>query len=709
MSIARTPEQIAAQDAVRALGRTGKPVAAVREPATDAWLGLWPAITDLGIFAVTVPEERGGAGGTLVDLCVMLEQAGAELLPGPIASTAAIAHLLGGHGASQDLLDEIMSGALPVAIASPGAPRLSVHGETVSGDLGLVAGACADSAVVAAAAPDGAASDAEPSWWLIRPNAAGLEVETADTADLTTPAARVRCTATPAVRLEVSAASVEDLHIAAVAALAAGIAGRTTELAAEYAKIREQFGRPIGRFQAIKHMCSEMLCRAEQARIVAWDAASADANELPIAAAVAGAVALDAAVDNAKDCIQVHGGIGFTWEHDAHLYLRRALSLRQFLGGSASWRRRTTELVRAGERRHLGVDLGDVENDRDTVRREVAQIAALPEHDRRAALADSGYLAPHWPAPYGQDASAARQVLIDQELQRAGVERPDLIIGWWAMPTILQGGDPAQIERFALPTLRGEVLWCQLFSEPGAGSDLASLTTSAVRVDGGWKITGQKVWNSMAVQADWAICLARTDKDAPKHKGITYFLVDMKTPGIDVRPLREITGETLFNEVFLDDVFVPDDCVVGEVNDGWRLARTTLANERVQMGGGSTLGPRMEELITLAEGNDDPLVVDRLGYLIAQAMSNALLAHRALLDSLAGGQPGAESAVQKIIGVRERQAAAEFQLQLGGDAGLLEGPLMREFLTTRANSIAGGSTQILLSLVAERLLGLPRD
>ncbi|QCQ93738.1 acyl-CoA dehydrogenase [Rhodococcus sp. SGAir0479] len=705
MSIARTPEQIAAQDAVRALGRTGKPVAVIRDTATDAWLDLWPAVADLGLFAVTVPEERGGAGGTLVDLCVMLEQAGADLLPGPVAATAAVAHLLGTHAGSQELLDEIMSGALPVAIASPAAPRLTVSDEGVSGEVGLVAGACARSAVVVAASE----SDGARSWWLIRPDAAGFEVEAADTADLTTPAGRVRCTATPAVRLEIPFESVEDLHITAVASLAAGIAGRATEIAAEYAKIREQFGRPIGRFQAIKHMCSEMLCRAEQARIVAWDAAVADAHELPIAAAVAGAVALDAAVDNAKDCIQVLGGIGFTWEHDAHIYLRRALSLRQFLGGSAAWRRRTTELVRAGERRHLGVDLGDVENERGAVRGDVERIAALPEQDRRAALADSGYLAPHWPAPYGQDASAARQVLIDQELQHAGVERPDLVIGWWAMPTILQGGDPAQIERFALPTLRGEILWCQLFSEPGAGSDLASLTTAAVRVDGGWKISGQKVWNSMAVQADWAICLARTDKEAPKHRGITYFLVDMRTPGIDVRPLREITGETLFNEVFLDDVFVPDDCVVGAVNDGWRLARTTLANERVQMGGGSTLGPRMEEMIALAEGNDDPLVVDRLGYLIAQAMSNALLAHRALLDSLAGGQPGAESAIQKIVGVRERQAAAEFQLQLAGDAGLLEGPVMREFLTTRANSIAGGSTQILLSLVAERLLGLPRD
>lgn len=704
MSIASTPEQIAIQDAVRALGRTGKPIAATRDPASESWLDLWPAIAELGLFTVTVPEGRGGAGGDLVDLCAMLEQAGAEMIPGPIATTAVFSHLMSRHDNHQELLDEVMSGLLPVAIVAPGAPRLSVTGDIVSGDLGLVAGACSQSAILAAAESEGTLS-----WWLIRPGAVGLAVEEADTADLSTPAGRVRCAGTPASRLDVAFESVENLHVTAVASLAAGIAGRTTEIASEYAKIREQFGHPIGRFQAIKHMCADMLCRTEQARIVAWDAASADQDELPLSAAVAGAVALDAAVDNAKDCVQILGGIGFTWEHDAHIYLRRALSSRQFLGGSAYWRRRTTGLVRSGHRRNLGIDLGAVEHQREAVRRDVEQIAELPSRDHRKALAESGYLAPHWPTPYGQDASAARQVLVDQEMQRASVERPDLVIGWWAMPTIFQAGDPAQIERFALPTLRGELTWCQLFSEPGAGSDLASLATVAIREEGGWRLVGQKIWNSMAAEADWAICLARTDKNAPKHKGITYFLVDMRSPGIEVRPLREITGEDLFNEVFLDGTFVPDDCVIGEVNDGWRLARTTLANERVQMAGGSTLGHRMEAMLTLAEGNDEPLVIDRLGYLIAQTMSNALLAHRSLLSSLDGGQPGSESAVQKIVGVRQRQAAAEFQLELAGDAGLLEGPVMREFLTTRAISIAGGSTQILQSLVAERLLGLPRD
>ena len=171
---------------------------------------------------------------------------------------------------------------------------------------------------------------------------------------------------------------------------------------------------------------------------------------------------------------------------------------------------------------------------------------------------------------------------IAQEFERAGLSQPSTIVGEWALPTILAHGTPEQRESFVAATLRGDITWCQLFSEPGAGSDLASLRTRAEKADGGWVLTGQKVWTSNAAEADWAICLARTDPEAPKHKGISYFLVDMRSPGIDVRPLREANGGYLFNEVFLTDVFVPDARLVGGPGDGWRLARTTLGNERRQ-------------------------------------------------------------------------------------------------------------------------------
>ena len=312
---------------------------------------------------------------------------------------------------------------------------------------------------------------------------------------------------------------VRDLAATMYAAEAAGVAAWCSATAADYARTRHQFGRPIGSFQAVKHLCATMACRAERAAALAWDAARAADEapaEHPLAAAAAAALALDDAVDNAKDCIQVLGGIGFTWEHDAHLYLRRALALRQLLGGSPGWRTRTGTLAAAGARRQPR--------------------AVKPEPEE---------------SPY-QD------------------------IGAWAGPAIAKYGTQQQQDRFLGPTRRAEIAWCQLFSEPEAGSDLAGLRTRArpamkgdgpggtgggsppgtEKAGGGWLLTGQKVWTSLARQADWAICLARTDPEVPKHEGITFFLVDMHAPGIDVRPLREITGRVMFNEVFLDDVFV---------------------------------------------------------------------------------------------------------------------------------------------------------
>ena len=340
------------------------------------------------------------------------------------------------------------------------------------------------------------------------------------------------------------------------------------------------------------------------------------------------------------------------------------------------------------------------------------RIAGLPESERRAALVETGYMTPHWPAPHGRGADAVAQLVIDQELARAGVERPDIVIAGWALPTILEHGTDAQRERFVRPSLLGDLVWCQLFSEPGSGSDLASLRTRAVKVDGGWRLTGQKVWTSVAHRADWGICLARTDPDAPQHRGITYFLVDMRnSDGIEVRPLREITGDALFNEVFLDDVFVPDDLVVGTVNDGWRLARTTLANERVAMAS-SRLGKSVERAVSLLS-TSTPLT-DRadVGRAVALATVCSLLGVRTVLRSLAGQGPGSESSVAKLLGVRSRQDSADLVLRLHGPAAVLGGDDVQaavwEALNTRCLSIAGGTTQILRNVAGERILGLPR-
>jgi 3-oxochol-4-en-24-oyl-CoA dehydrogenase len=698
-----TDEQFAARELVRSWAAGSGAVAAARDVEhgkQDAWRAPYESLAQLGIFGVALPEEHGGAGGSADDLCAMVDEAAAAMVPGPIATTALATLVIG--DSHTDLLEALASGERTAGVAATA--ELRYDGGRVSGTAEYVLGADAAGLLLLPAGD---------SWVMVDASADGVTVEHLKATDFSRPLARVVLDAAPAELLSVSAQRVEDLTVAVLAAEAAGLARWTLNTATEYAKVREQFGKPIGSFQAIKHMCAEMLLRSEQISVAASDVANAVANpderQLSIAAAVAAATAIDSAKANAKDCIQVLGGIGITFEHDAHLYLRRSYGIAQFLGGRSRWLRRVAALTKQGVRRDLHIDLDSVADLQPEIASAVAEIAALPAEKQQVALAESGLLAPHWPRPYGREAGPAEQLLIDQEMAAAGVARPDLVIGWWAAPTILEHGSPEQVERFVPPTLTGELFWCQLFSEPGAGSDLASLRMKAVRAEGGWRLTGQKVWTSRADWAQWGVCLARTDADAPKHKGITYFLVDMTSPGIDIRPLREITGDNLFNEVFFDDVFVPDAMVVGQVNDGWRLARTTLANERVAMAHGTALGNPMEELLrTVTELDLDPAVADQLGELIRSAQVGSLLDQRIAQLILGGQDPGPQASARKLIGVRYRQALSELRMELSEGAGALENKEVHDFLNTRCLTIAGGTEQILLTLAGERLLGLPR-
>jgi len=718
--VAATSEQRAAQQSVHGWAGSVGSIGIVRAMETDpdAWRSRWPELAALGVFAVGLGEESGGVGGTLLDLCAALEQSARDLVPGPVLQTALGALLLDHAGgvAAKELLPQIAEGERTVGLAlDAGTLRASEATDlVVSGEVPVVLGAHADSVLLLSArTTDGCV------WFVTEAGADGVSVERRSAADLASPLGSVRLD-DHVVTADRVLSGLDDEFVNALAATlacaeASGVAAWALDTAVDYAKLREQFGRKIGSFQAIKHLLADLLCKVELAAAASWDAARAneEPEQFALAASVAAAIALDAAVDVTKGCIQVLGGIGFTWEHDAHFYLRRASVLRQWLGGSARWRRDVAQRALAGERRHLAIDVDGMHDFRDEIAADVERIAALSStQQQRFALAESGLLAPHWPAPYGRNASAAQQLVIDEELHRVGITRPDLVIAGWAVPTILKYGTAEQIERFALPTLRGELVWCQLFSEPGAGSDLAGLRTRAEKVDGGWKLTGQKVWTSLAHCADWAICLARTDTNAPKHKGITYFLVDMKSAGIDARPLREITGEALFNEVFLDDVFVPHDMVVGDVNGGWQLARATLANERVAMGGGSSLGDNVEALLALAvdqHRTDDALVLDRLGALVAQGLAVSLLSVRSTLRQLGGLEPGAESSVGKLVGVRQRQEVQEAALDLLGVEAVADSAEFTEFLLGRCLTIAGGTTQVLLTVAAERILGLPRD
>jgi len=685
MSIGISEEHVELARSLREWARSLGGTAAARdaEGDPDATFGdSWKACVDMGVATIGLPESVGGGGGDLLDVAVALEACAHELVPGPLLSTAVAAALLG---------------ATPFATTIADGAAVAI--ELNEGPAGDLAGA---SHVLRA--------DGER--WVIAPVDSARAEQGVDLSRRFGAVTAGLGDVVPGLTAE----RVRRAYVTLAAAEAAGVARWCLETAVDYAKVREQFGQKIGAFQAVKHLCAEMLETAEALTAAAWDVAAAAGHEddqWAYAADVAEVTCFDGAVAVAKSCIQVLGGIGFTYEHDAHLYLRRALALRALVGDADAAALRLTERSVAGTRRLVDVDLeGRDEAIRPEARRVAERIGALPDDERRRALVEAGYLTPHWPAPYGLGADAVTQIVIDEELARAGVTRPDIVIAGWALPTILEHGNDAQREWFVTPSLLGELVWCQLFSEPGSGSDLASLRTKAERVDGGWKLTGQKVWTSVAERADWGICLARTDPEAPQHRGISYFLVDMRSPGIEVRPLREITGEALFNEVFLDEVFVPDDCLVGELGDGWKLARTTLANERVAMAT-TRLSKSTERAVTLASELDlTEAQRTRVGHAVALSTVCGLLGVRTTLRSLAGQGPGPESSVAKLLGVRNRQDGAELVVELQGGALLAPSEQQRkdmwELLNTRCLSIAGGTTQILRNVAGERILGLPR-
>ncbi|WP_326683756.1 acyl-CoA dehydrogenase [Streptomyces microflavus] len=704
---------------VRKLLDAGGPAAPGVRPAH------WEALAGQGLTGIHLPEEYGGGGGGLLDLAVVLEEAAHASLPGPCLATALVGEVVrraAGPGTG-DLIRGLASGDRTAALAlTPGTLTATPApgGHRLDGTAPPVLSAeAADLLLLPAVTPDG------ERWFLVDAGAAGLTVRPHRSVDPTRPTAEVRAEAVhvpeqralpldPALDPDL----VRDLAAVLLAADACGTAARSLDTAVAHAAVREQFGRPIGAFQAVKHLCADMLVRLEQARALTWDAARA-ADEKPevrgLTAALAAATAPEAAYSCAKDAIQILGGIGFTWEHDAHLQLRRAVLARQLLGTADTHRLRAARLAEAGARRELSLELpAEAARHRAEARPHLAAARGLAPREARRALAATGYAAPHLPAPYGLGAGPVQQLAIQQESSEHGIRLSDLSIATWVVPSLIAYGTEAQRERYLPATLRGDLQWCQLFSEPDAGSDLAALRTRAVRTDEGWRITGQKVWTSAARTADHGILLARTDPDAPKHRGLTYFLVDMKRArGIDIRPLKEITGEALFNEVYFDDVLLPADAVVGEVGGGWRVARNTLGNERVHMADQMTFDSGLEALIARSAGLDDTTRA-RIGALAAEAHALACIGLRTTLQQVSGLEPGAGASVRKLVQTVHQQKVAELTLELLGPDGAVDEPAAGEralhgFLMSRCLTIAGGTTQIQLNVVAERILGLPRD
>ena len=517
------------------------------------------------------------------------------------------------------------------------------------------------------------------------------------------------------------------------AAEACGIAGWAVQTAADYARIRHQFGRPIGQFQAVKHRCARMLTAAEQAAAASWDAVAAhDAPDdaargtgrrMSSPRAVAAVVALDA---RGQLRARVHPG---SRRDRLHLGTRRPTSTT---GGPvaaraarpvARWARRVAELALDGTRRPVRVDLpADAEPLRTRIRADLAAVAGAEPPARTASgwppVAGS---VPHLPAPWGRAAGPLEQLVIAEEDEAGRAAGPGLLIGAWVVPALVQLRHPGAAGAFPArhPARRDHLVPAVQRARrrlgPGRADDPGRAETGDGEGGGGWRLTGQKVWTSLAREADWAICVARTDPSSRRHAGITYFLVNMTSPGSSVRPLREMTGDAVFNEVFLDGVEVPDDLVVGDVGGGWQVARTTLANERVSLSRNWTFGCGVPELLDVLRGLGEPdrqAWPSRPGNWSAEGHALDVLGMRVTLKQLSGTEPGRPAACASCsaCAMRSRSRSCAGRAGSGGArAGSRQHHWARQVLLTRALTIGGGTTDIQLNIIGERMLGLPRD
>ena len=672
---------------------------------------FWNELAGLGWLGLHVDEKHGGSGFGLPELVVVIDELGRAVAPGPFVPTVVVSAVLDAVGTEEQkarLLPGLIDGTHTGAVGFGG--DVTVSGGKATGDAGVVLGAGLADVLLVTAGDD---------VLIVQRGADGVSVEVPGNLDRTRRSGRVRLEAAAVDVLPGARAAALARARTLFAAEAVGGASDCVDTAVEYAKVREQFGRTIATFQAVKHHCANMLVAAESAVATVWDAARAageDEEQFHLAAATAATLAFSAYVRNAELNIQVHGGIGFTWEHDAHLHLRRALTVAALLGGDGPATDVFT-LTAGGLTRANSLDLPpDAEAMRAEIRGEAQRIAKLDDKAQLDELIATGYLMPHWPKPWGRAAGAVEQLLAEEEFAAAGVKKPDYGITGWVILTLIQHGTPSQIERFVEKALRKDEIWCQLFSEPSAGSDAAAVKTRATRVDGGWKINGQKVWTSGAHYCQRGLATVRTDFDGPKHAGITMVILDMTAPGVEIRPLRQITGESDFNEVFFNDVFVPDEDVVGEPNAGWTVARATLGNERVSIGGGTGgVATATAWLVDLTKRNGGKVIgaAQRTGRFLAEGDALRLLNLRSAARSIEGAGPGPEGNITKLkladhFGEQGAIAAALVGPDLaleGGEAALAA----RAAMGARGMAIAGGTSEIARNQIAERILGMPRD
>ncbi|MDG2026872.1 MAG: acyl-CoA dehydrogenase [Acidimicrobiales bacterium] len=678
--------------------------------ADDTLPEFWNEVAELGWLGIHLGEDVGGSGFGIEELVVLCEELGAAVAPGPFAPTVIASALV--DRASDDeirasLLPSLADGSAVAGLGIGGS--VTLDGDRASGSCETVLSAGLADQIVVAVGDDVAIVAAGD----------GVSIEVPPNLDPSRPAARVTFDAAPAVVLAGAAPLLTDLTRLLLSAEAVGVSRECTRLAADYARERQQFGRVIGTFQAVKHHCANMAVASELAVANVWDAARAAETggaQFSLAASTAAVLAAEAADLCANLNTQVHGGIAMTWEADAHLFMRRA-SVLQHLLGPATAAADATQLNADGVDRGNSIELPDeAEAHRAEVRAFVETLDGLDDDARKERLLETGYAVPNWPTPYGRAAGAIEQLVIEEEFRAAGVRQPALGITGWNILTIIGHGTDDQRKRWVMPALRQDVSWCQLFSEPDAGSDAAGIKTRGTRVEGGWLVTGQKVWTSGAQASGMGFATVRTNPDVKKHDGITMMAIDMHAEGVEVRPLVMTTGHEGFNEVFFDEVFVADDDVVGPEDGGWAVARATLGFESVSIGGGrSTMSVPPAELVRQYHETPERLPggPERLGRFLALDRAIALLNLRAAHRAVAGGEPGPEGAMTKLVLSEIGHESVAISTCLAGPEslylqgrGAIAGPMM---LMHRGMSIAGGTSEVKRNQIGERILGLPRD
>jgi len=713
MSIAITDDHRALAETVSSFAEKRDVRGAARarlEAADDSLPGFWDELAELGWLGLHLPEDVGGSGYSMEELVVVVEELARAVAPGPFVPTviaSAVIAAVADDEVRSRLLPGLADGSTTGAVALGGS--VSREGATASGDAGVVLGAGSAGVLLVPVGDDVA----------IVEGGNGVSVDSPPSLDPTRPSGRVTLDGAPVTVMAGARRILVDLARVILSADAVGVARECTDMAAAYSKERIQFGRPIAMYQAVKHHCANMAVATELATSAVWDAARAAAtggDQLSYAAAGAATLAAPAADLCANLNTQVHGGIAITWEHDAHLYMRRATTLLHYLA-AAEAAEELTDLTRHGVVREKAIELPpEAEAIRDEVRAFAQSIKDLPPEEQRTRLIDTGYVMPHWPKPYGRGAGAVEQLVIEQEFAGAGISRPAYGITAWNILTIIQYATQDQIDRWVRPALNQDVIWCQLFSEPDAGSDAAGVKTKGTRVEGGWLVNGQKVWTSGAHVAGMGFATVRTNPDVPKHDGITMMAIDMHAQGVEVRPLKMTSGNSEFNEVFFNDVFVPDDDVVGPVDGGWTVARATLGNESVSIGGGGgAMSMPGAALVAPFDAHPERLTggAARIGRYIAEYQAMGLLNLRSANRAVAGGEPGPEGAMTKLVISEIGHEAAAIMTELNGpDSLFMDGPGAISnmlVLMHRGMSIAGGTSEIKRNQIGERILGLPRD